>query len=209
MRKGNEMPIFHDIPQEFYRCKDGTYSDHARRGACNWHGGLESPEPIERCQTGPHGQDTGVFLVPLDDLHTNEEWFQNRAQAFSTRSVENIVNAYLDGKFQWAQFDPITAWHNPADGRLYIISGHSRTEAFRRLCAMGASVDGRSFCEIPTKIVRGISLEEAQRLAMESNTLATPETDIERARYYRRMREQGVPESQIKADAKRMEGRNA
>ena len=38
--KQNLIPIYPDIIQSWYSCKDGHYSDHAWPGACRWHGGL-------------------------------------------------------------------------------------------------------------------------------------------------------------------------
>lgn len=106
--------------------------------------------------------------------------------------------------------DPITLWLNPQDGKHYILSGHSRTEAFHQLCRQAKLAEGKGFCAIPAKIIEGISLEEAQRIAMESNTLSTKETDLERGAYFRRIREwEGLSYAQLKAQAQRSEGRNA
>lgn len=200
------MPIYPDIIQWWYSCKDGTYSDHAGPGACRWHGGLLSADPIEG---GGGGSRLGVIDIPLAKLQTKPEWFQNRTDGFSTRSVDNIVNAVRSGAFSWGAFDPITAWESP-DGQLYVLSGHSRTEAFGRLYAAGAKAAGRDFSRIPGKILRGITEQDARRIAMESNTLSTKESDMERAAYYRRLRLQdGATTKDIDQAARRMEGRNA
>ena len=200
------MPIYPDIIQSWYSCKDGHYSDHAGPGACRWHGGLLSPSPIE---SGGGGSRLGVVDIPLSKIRTKPEWFQNRAEGFSTRSVDNIVNAVRSGAFSWGAFDPITVWESPG-GDLFVLSGHSRTEAFTRLLAAGAQSGGRDFSRIPGKIQRGISEQEARRLAMESNTLATKESDLERAAYYRRMRlTDGLTGKDLDQAARRMEGRNA
>lgn len=201
------MPVYPDIIRYYWPCQDGTYSDHGGRGACNWHGGLSSPDPIE-LGTGGSGR-LGVTDVQLNQVKTKPEWFQNRAGGFSTRSVDNIVNAARSGNFSWANFDPVALWEAPG-GELYVLSGHSRTEAFARLYAAGTKVDGRDFSRIPAKIVRGISEQEARKIAMESNTLSTKETDLERAAYYRRLRVMdNTPAREIDQAAKRMEGRNA
>ena len=147
--------------------------------------------------------------IPLSKIRTKPEWFQNRAEGFSTRSVDNIVNAVRSGAFSWGAFDPITVWESPG-GDLFVLSGHSRTEAFTRLQAAGAQSGGRDFSRIPGKIQRGISEQEAKRLAMESNTLATKESDLERAAYYRRLRlTDGLTGKDLDQAARRMEGRNA
>lgn len=200
------MPIYPDIIRSWYGCTDGAYSDHSGPGACRWHGGLISRSPIEG---GAEGGRLGVVDVPLARIKTKPEWFQNRSEGFSVRSVDNIVNAVRAGKFSWGALDPITLWESP-DGDLFVLSGHSRTEGFARLYAAGAQVDGRDFSKIPAKIQRGISEQEARRLAMESNTLATKESDMERAAYYRRLRvDENWNARDIEQAARRMEGRNA
>lgn len=147
---------------------------------------------------------TGIELIPIQAINIRRDWFQNRATPYSERSVENIVQAVQAGNFRWSQLDPVTLWAGP-DGKLYMLSGHSRLEAFDRLCRSGAVVDGRSFCDIPAKIEANINLEQARRLALESNTLSTKETELERAEYYRAMRSQGKDADR---DARRLEGDN-
>jgi hypothetical protein len=207
-----KMPIFSDIPAQVWKCADGTYSDHDGRGACNWHGGIEREVTlfISQEKGGKSGSKVDVVDVPLEEVFINESWFQNRASAFSSRSVQNIMDAVDEAKFKWVNFDPITLWQNPDDGKLYILSGHSRTEAFHQLCRQAKIAEGKGFCAIPAKIIEDISLEEAQRIAMESNTLSTKETDLERAAYFRRIRNQEqLTYQQLKAQATRSEGRNA
>jgi phage host-nuclease inhibitor protein Gam len=136
--------------------------------------------------------------VHLRDIKTSKKHFQNRKEDFSKRTVDNIVKDFNDGNFKWSNFDPITLWED-SKGELYILSGHSRFEAFKR-------TNQKS---IPAKIERGISLEEAQQIALNSNTLSTKETDLERAVYYRSLRKQGKSKSEIEQLANRTEGRNA
>lgn len=207
--------IVQKIPRVWYRCNDGTFSSHNRKSACNNHCGLATGKPVRLVNANARTRSTQVqpnqasdiVLIPLDQVFTNPEWFQNREKAFSLRSVENIVSAVENNTFNWANFDAITVWDN--GGKYYILSGHSRTEAFSRLCAMAAKAQGRDFCRIPAKIVTGISLNEAKRIAMESNTLSTRESDLERAHYYRRLVATGTPVQEIRAAAARMEGREA
>jgi len=205
------MPIFDDIPKVFYPCRENdVYSDHNRRGACNWHGGIDpNAQPVELGK-GSRGASAGIALVPLNKIYTNPEWFQNRAKPFSLRSVDNIVQAAKDGNFNWENFDAVTLWRNPADGKNYVISGHSRTEAFDRLCRLGVTVAGRDFCAIPAKVNITWTLEQAQKAAFESNTLATKETALERALYYRRLRlQEGQAKKELQEVARRLEGNNA
>lgn len=196
--------IFPEVPGAFYECADGTFTERNGRRACSWHGGLKSGEAIT---TG--GGSGFVQDVPLSKIHENTELFQNRANAYSTRSVEAIVSAVIEGRFVWSNLDPIQLWKGP-DGKLYILSGHSRTEAFKRLAAMNTIYQGRSFDTIPAKVETNLSLAEAQKVARESNTLSTPETALERAAYYRRLRKTGeFTLRQLEEQAKLTEGRNA
>jgi hypothetical protein len=200
---------------KLYKCKDGTYSD---TGSCNWHGGLKDKTPkkynIVSQDKGLTPKkvakvlETGVTLLPIGIIKENRVWFQNRKSAYSERSVNNIINAYENGRFLWANFDAITVYPSP-DGKLYVLSGHSRLEAFKRLCKIKAVVDGRDFCEIPAKIAEGLTLEQAKKVALESNTLSTKETIIERSNFYRRLIEEGKTKRELEKEAKRLEGANA
>lgn len=160
--------------------------------------------------------DGGVVLIPIFDLNFDTKNFQNREDEYSETSVNRIIDAVADGEFNWAVFDPITVWRNPSDGKIYVLSGHSRSEAFRRLTMQGAQAQGRKFDKIPAKIFNG-TFEQARELALNSNTLSTKETDIERANYYRERRtklmERGGKPSEIRKQllelARKNEGKNA
>lgn len=199
------MPIFEHIPNAWFPCNDGTYTTTNSRGACNWHGGLKSSQPVSVTNAGENQAE--IFLIPLTKILTAHELFQNRVAPFSARSVENIINAVTGGTFIWANLDPVTVWKNPQDQKLYILSGHSRFEAFTRLCEMQLQVDGKDFCSIPAKIV-STDIDTARQIALESNTLSTKETEVERSNYYRKLREQGESMTSIRDRAKRLEGRN-
>ena len=160
--------------------------------------------------------DGGVVLIPIFDLNFDTKNFQNREDEYSETSVNRIIDAVADGEFNWAVFDPITVWRNPSDGKIYVLSGHSRSEAFRRLTMQGAQAQGRKFDKIPAKIFDG-TFEQARELALNSNTLSTKETDIERANYYRERRaklmERGGKPSEVRKQllelARKNEGKNA
>ena len=150
---------------------------------------------------------TGIELVPLSEITTDHKNFQNRDAEFSIDSVVRIVNSVNDGSFRWSLFDPITLWVSP-EGNKVVLSGHSRTEAFRRLASMGAMVDDRDFESIPAKL-EFTDLEMAKALAKTSNNLSTKETDVERAAYYRAKFQAGASLKEVMAEAKKFEGRNA
>ena len=137
----------------------------------------------------PYGNAFEIEYVPLSDIYTDEKSFQNRLDKYSERSVNGIVSAVENGTFKWHVFDPVLLWRNPSDNKLYVLSGHSRTEAFRRISKENPTltIDGLNFNAIPSKIFNG-SFEDAKQLALNSNALATPETLAERAAYYRKIR---------------------
>ena len=160
--------------------------------------------------------ENGVVLVPVLDLNFDTKNFQNRDSEYSEASVNRIIDAVDDGDFNWAVFDPITIWLNPTDGKYYVLSGHSRSEAFRRLAMSGKQADGRKFDRIPAKVFEG-TFEQAKELALNSNTLSTKETDLERANYYRERRAKllanGLKSSEVRKRllelARKNEGKNA
>lgn len=128
--------------------------------------------------------------VPISEIYTDEKNFQNRTDKYSEKSVDAIIKAVKNGAFNWFAFDPVLLWRNP-DGQLIVLSGHSRTEAFRRLSQEKPQIiiDGLSFNRIPAKIFEGDFLS-AKNLALNSNALSTPETLLERADFYRKQRAQ-------------------
>lgn len=125
--------------------------------------------------------------IALSDIKTDEKNFQNRADKYSEKSVNAIIKAVKNGSFNWFAFDPVLLWQAP-NGDLFILSGHSRTEAFRRLEKEGVKIDNLDFSKIPAKIFKG-SFEDAQRLALNSNALSTPESLLERAEFYAKERQ--------------------
>lgn len=158
-------------------------------------------------EPGAANADTGIKLIPVKSLHVAKQLFQNREADYSEQSVNRIIKAVNNGTFNWGAFDAITVWVNPQDNKTYILSGHSRSEAFRRLAERGLTAQGRAFDNIPAKYFDG-TLSEAREFALKSNTLATKETDVERANYYRSLRANGTPERDIKDEAKENEGRD-
>lgn len=148
-----------------------------------------------------------VKLIDIKKIYKDPARFQNRETAESSESVNRIIKDVEVGKFDWAKFDPVTVWRDPRDGRLYVLSGHSRTRAFEKLNAAGALVRGRKFDKIPAKLFEG-SEAEAIDFALNSNTLSTKETEIERANYYRRKLQNGTPAAEVLEEIKTNEGKN-
>lgn len=202
-RKPGVGAIYPSVP-ELYECNDGTFSTSSSGRACHRHGGRKSSSPLT-FGSGGSGL-LNIQDVPLSKIHINRELFQGREKAYSKRSVDNIVDDAMNGRFAWENLDPITLWSGP-DGKLYLLSGHSRHRAFEILASEGIRVDGKGFDKIPAKIRTG-SLETAQKMALESNTLSTKETDVERAAYYRRLGQDGMDRRKLLETIKKNEGRN-
>lgn len=136
--------------------------------------------------------------IDLDHIHMDLKNFQNRKKPYSEHSVQNIVDAVLNWNFDFRIFNPIIVWRNSKDNKLYILSGHSRYEAFKRLSTKHRDNDSvieftiktwYNFDNILTMIMDDISFENAKFIALMSNALATIESDTERAEIYRSFRE--------------------
>jgi len=157
---------------------------------------------INKPEVTPGSQRIKIVDVPLTSISTDTSSFQNRETEFSQESVDKILKAVQEDTFTWTEFDPITLWKN--NGQLYVLSGHSRFEAFKQLTIRGYA----GFDTIPAEIFEG-SKEDAIAIALRSNTLSTKETPIERANYYREARLHGTSSRAILNEAKEYEGRNA
>lgn len=194
--------IYPEIP-ELFECNDGTFSTSPGNRGCTRHGGKKTGAPIS------FGGSALIQIqdIPLTSIKTDTQLFQGREKLFSERSVQNIVSDAENGSFIWENLDPVTLWRSP-DGSVYLLSGHSRKEAFSRLSKMGIKVQGKGFDRIPAKIIMNMPLEVARKVALESNTLSTKESDIERAAYYRKLRQDGATERVLIDQVKKNEGRN-
>ena len=144
-------------------------------------------KPIE----GKLELNTNVKNVDIKDVNTDIKRFQNRKGEYSKQSVKNITENYDENKF-----DPIVSWKDPKDGKIYVLSGHSRLEALKRI--------GKE--KIPTRIFEGTEAQ-AKQYAIDSNVLGTQETLTERANKYSKMREEGKTEVEIDKEAD-IEGAN-
>jgi len=188
---------------ELFPCENGEFSTSNGRGACRSRGGLKSKTPVT---FGNGSARLPIEDVLLSDVDLDTKLYQGRDSKYSERSVTNILDDVAAGRFVWENLDPITLYKTP-DGKLVILSGHSRFEAFRRLAGHNVVVDGKDFTRIPAKILTKADTQTARRVALESNTLSTKETDTERAQYYRRRLELD-DQRDVLADVKKNEGRN-
>ncbi len=136
--------------------------------------------------------------IPLDKIAIDLKNFQNRKKPYSEHSVQNIIDAVLNWNFDFRIFNPIIVWRNSQDGRLYILSWHSRYEAFKLLSTEYKShpwvlefvkKNWYNFDNIFSMIMDDITFESAKFIALMSNALATIESDTERAEIYRSFRQ--------------------
>ncbi len=155
--------------------------------------------------------------VPLDQIFHDLENFQNRKKEYSEHSVDNIVKAVLDGKFDLRIFNPLVLWKDEKDKKLYILSWHSRYEAFKRLSTQYKDhkqvkkffeQHQYDFTHIPALVMDDVSFEDAKFIALTSNALATIETDTERAEIYRSFRKLGKNKKFIEEFGRKCEKSN-
>lgn len=135
-----------------------------------------------------------VIDLPVKSIKTSEKRFQNRAKLNET-VVNNIVENFVP-----TQFDAIVVWTDPKDKKVYLLAGHHRLEAFKR---MGKRTIPVRFADkdYPTE-------KEAIKYARQlSNANRTLETPLERAKIYRQMIEAGETVKAIN-EAAAIEGRN-
>lgn len=136
-----------------------------------------------------------VENTPISKINTDTDRFQNREAEFSESSVQSIVNAVKNNSFDFTKFDPVRLWVDPKNGKTYVLAGHSRTEAFNRLTKSGNT----RFKNIPSIYMNHLTEAQAIQFALdESNTMASQESDIEGAAAWRRKREAGERDSQIR-----------
>ena len=152
------------------------------------------PEAPKAKKNTKIAQYTGVKTIPLSDLYTDEKRFQNRKK-LNEEIVENIVN-----NFKPTDLDPLVVWYDKKQGKTFVLAGHHRFEALKRL----------KHKNVPVKFANDDYPTEADaiRYAKEiSNANRTLEEPYERAAIYRKYREEGYSEKEIN-DKAALEGKN-
>ena len=153
-----------------------------------------NPEAPKTKKNTKVGQYTGVKTIPLSDLYTDEKRFQNRKK-LNEEIVENIVK-----NFKPTDLDPLVVWYDKKQGKTFVLAGHHRFEALKRL----------KHKNVPVKFANDDYPTEADaiRYAKEiSNANRTLEEPYERAAIYRKYREEGYSEKEIN-DKATLEGKN-
>ena len=139
-------------------------------------------------------QYTGVKTIPLSDLYTDEKRFQNRKK-LNEEIVDNIVK-----NFKPTDLDPLVVWYDKKQDKTFVLAGHHRFEALKRLKHKNVPVKYANE-DYPTEA-------DAIRYAKEiSNANRTLEEPYERAAIYRKYREEGYSEKDINEKAA-LEGKN-
>jgi hypothetical protein len=129
-----------------------------------------------------------VKNVPVKSIDTNVDEYQPRKTKFSENSVNKIVK-----NFDPNALDPITVYKHP-DGKTYVLSGHSRFEAMKRL--------GKK--DIPVRFFEGTPAQ-AKEFAQKSNKFATAQNIVENADYYRKKKAEGASHNAMMNEAKENE----
>jgi hypothetical protein len=135
-----------------------------------------------------------IKTLPIKEIKTDVKRFQNRKKLNQT-IVDNIVD-----NFNETNLDPLIVWLDPKDDNYYILAGHHRFEALKKL----------KYKTVPVKIAnKDYPTEfEAIRFAREeSNANRSLEKPYERAEIYRKDRKNGMSAKEIEEKAK-IEGRN-
>lgn len=105
-----------------------------------------------------------VWLLPVSTIKTDTKRFQNRKTEYSEASVERIVSDFDENKL-----DPIVVWRDPENANIYVLSGHSRFEAHKRL--------GRD--KIKARFFEGTESEAIRFAKVDANRAATSESLVE------------------------------
>ena len=152
------------------------------------------PEVTKAKKNTKVGQYTGVKTIPLSDLYTDEKRFQNRKK-LNEEIVNNIVQ-----NFKPTDLDPLVVWYDKKQDKTFVLAGHHRFEALKRLKHKTVPVKYANE-DYPTEA-------DAIRYAKEiSNANRTLEEPYERAAIYRKYREEGYSEKDINEKAA-LEGKN-
>jgi hypothetical protein len=129
----------------------------------------------------------GFISVALNKLTKSLKDFQGRGKEYSQQTYDRIVNEAKSGALNISSIPPIQIWKDKS-GNWVILGGHSRTKAFEDLAAgkheLNPKYKKSDFANISAQIVEANTLEEAQKIAQESNQGAV-QTVVDNAKYVR------------------------
>jgi hypothetical protein len=120
-----------------------------------------TPEIPGRVNQPPAAQ-PGVENVPRERIVLDPDTFQPRSKRTNKAGLDQRHLKDMEAQgWDWMQYEPIKLWERPEDGALVLMGGHHRNELASRL-GVG---------EMPSKVYRGITKEQAQRIADRDNRL--------------------------------------
>lgn len=166
----------------------------------------------------PFSQDTfkrivlGKLQTELDEGNLSEKKLDQMLDAANTYLNKNHPKPIdiskddlsKENTFNWSEFGQITLWEEPKTQKKILLSGHSRSAAADFL-----SEFYDDFKDLPSQIQKGISLEEAKKIALSSNIKGTREPITSDAMRLRNLREKGATKKKIEATARIYYGRDA
>jgi ADP-Ribosyltransferase in polyvalent proteins/ParB-like nuclease domain len=143
--------------------------------------------------TTPQQEETdySVLNIPLDEIYIDKARFQPRDD-FSEAKVSEIVN-----NFNPALFKPLIVWKDPKDGKTYVLAGHHRYEALKRMRRKTA----------PVVYAEGDE-QKAVELAWTENQSGRSQTAAENAKYLRKLAISGRTKGEIKNECQRLYDRS-
>ncbi len=115
-----------------------------------------------------------AFYLPITEIYTDPQRFQNRTDAFSELSAAQVALEYNKN-----YFDPIVVWFDERAGKTYCLSGHSRLEGMKR----------RGEKLIPARKFEGTEEEAITYSRVIANRAANKENLLEDLRAYKLMRD--------------------
>ena len=124
-----------------------------------------------------------VLEVPIDNIRTDVDRFQNRLTDFSVKTAKRIEDSYDENLF-----DPIVLWKDPNTGESFVLSGHSRLEGVRR----------RGHRTVKSRFFKGTEEQAIEFARIEANRTATPETIAETVGAYELAREKKYTKTKMK-----------
>lgn len=139
----------------------------------------------------PEEQRYDVQNIPLESIFIDKARFQPRDD-FSEEKVSEIVN-----NFNPALFKPLIVWKDPKDGKTYVLAGHHRYEALKRMKRQSA----------PVVFAQGDE-QKAVELAWTENQSGRSQTSAENAKYLRKLAMSGRTKGEIQTECKRLYDRS-
>ena len=127
---------------------------------------------------------------PIKEINTDEKRFQNRTE-LDKEQLKQIKDNWNDN-----ELDPVVIWKDK-DGKTYLLAGHHRLEAAKQL--------GKK--TIVSRYFKGTEAEAITYAKEKSNANRTMEQPFDRAKIYRKMREDGAKPKEIRT-ALETEGKN-